>query len=161
RFYGAAMLAGPAAIALSWLLMKFFNVWLPFPPFLATLVVVVPGLEVAKLVLVNRDLDGKIERLTAAALYEQQKTGGYRTPPQSDARERILADLPPGPDRDGWLSAMDTHEKQSALEDQHRARLFRSHRRNSRWKLEAVDHFSGELVQFLSFNNAILASIED
>ena len=34
-------------------------------------------------------------------------------------------------------------------------------RRNSRWKLDAIDFFNEELMRFLSFNNAILASIED
>jgi len=34
-------------------------------------------------------------------------------------------------------------------------------RRNSRWKLHAIDFFNDELMRFLSFNNAILASIED
>ena len=33
--------------------------------------------------------------------------------------------------------------------------------RNARWRLEAVDFFNDDLVRFLSFNNAILASIED
>jgi len=39
--------------------------------------------------------------------------------------------------------------------------LFGRVRRNSRWKLDAIDFFNEELMQFLSFNNAILASIED
>ena len=39
--------------------------WLPFPPFWAAIVVVVPGLEVTKLVRVNRDLDRKIDRLSS------------------------------------------------------------------------------------------------
>ncbi len=64
RFYVMAVLIGPALLAFSWLLMKRFNFWLPFPPFWAALALVVPGLEVAKLVRVNRDLDSKIQRLS-------------------------------------------------------------------------------------------------
>jgi signal transduction histidine kinase/CHASE2 domain-containing sensor protein len=64
RFYVAALLTVPAVVIVSWALMKYANLWLPFPPFLAAMVVAVPGLEVAKLVRVNRDLDRKIERLS-------------------------------------------------------------------------------------------------
>src|SRR5262249_4766371 len=50
--YTAAILAGPAvgAVLLSWALMKYLNVWLPFPTFLAAILVVVPALEVRKIV---------------------------------------------------------------------------------------------------------------
>src|SRR5882672_10263430 len=113
RFYVTAVLAGPAVLGLSWLLMKFGYVWLPFPPFWAAIVVVVPGLEVAKLVLVNRDLDNKIERLTVAAVYDRRQSGGHGPPLQSEAHQRILADLPPGTERDGWLAALDAYERES------------------------------------------------
>jgi signal transduction histidine kinase len=128
-FYVAAILTGPALLIVSWILMKFANIWLPFPPFWAAWVVVVPGLEVSKLVRVNRDLDGKIERLST-----------------------------------GWLSALNWYEPQwpeSGVARERRAELMGKRRRNSGWKLFAIDFFNEELMRFLSFNNAILASIED
>src|SRR5215831_3722971 len=67
-FYVFSLLTGPAVLILSWILMKYADFWLPFPPFGAALVVVVPGLEVAKLVRVNWDLDRKIERLSSGWL---------------------------------------------------------------------------------------------
>jgi signal transduction histidine kinase/CHASE2 domain-containing sensor protein len=77
RFYIVALLTGPAALVVSWALMKFLNVWLPEPPFWAAIVVVLPGLEVAKIVRVNLDLDRKIRRLSsdwlaALPLYEPE-----------------------------------------------------------------------------------------
>src|SRR4030095_14489868 len=68
RFYVVAILTGPVVLTISWELMKQFNVWMPFPPFWAALIVVLPGLEVRKLLSVNRDLDGKIERLSTGWL---------------------------------------------------------------------------------------------
>src|SRR5438552_1459259 len=53
RFYVGAILTGPALLIASWALMKYANVWLPFPPFWAAIVVTLPGLEVTKVVLVN------------------------------------------------------------------------------------------------------------
>jgi len=129
RFYVAAILTGPGVLIVSWILMKYANTWLPFPPFWAAWVFVVPGLEVSKLVRVNRDLDGKIERLST-----------------------------------GWLSALNWYEPQwpeSAVARERRAELMGKRRRNSGWKLFAIDFFNEELMRFLSFNNAILASIED
>ncbi len=161
RFYVAAVLAGPAILALSWLLIKYGSLWLPFPPFWAAIVVVVPGLEVAKLVLVNRDLDRKIERLTVAAVYDRRIAGGHRRPLQLEARQKILTHLPAGSERDTWVTALDAYERESKSRDEHRENLFGTQRRNSRWKLDAVDFFSEELVRFLAFNNAILASIKD
>ncbi len=61
----------------------------------------------------------------------------------------------------GWLSALSQFQSQSAEANVRRNRLFGKSRRNSRWKLDAIDFFNKELMQFLSFNNAILASIED
>jgi len=161
RFYAAAVMAGPSILALSWLLIKYGSLWLPFPPFWAAIVVVVPGLEVAKLVLVNRDLDRKIERLTVAAVYDRRIAGGHRPPLQLEARQKILTHLPAGSERDTWVTALDAYERESKSRDEHRENLFGTQRRNSRWKLDAVDFFSEELVRFLAFNNAILASIKD
>ena len=128
RFYAAAMFAGPVFLVFSWVLMKYLNVWLPFPPFWAAIVVVVPGLEVAKVVRVNRDLDRKIEKLST-----------------------------------GWLAALNWYEPEwpESAVGAKRAMLLARRRRNSRWRLDAVDFFNEELMRFLCFNNAILASIED
>src|SRR2546427_1734509 len=106
--------------------MRFFPFWFLFPPFWAAMVFVVPGLEVATLVRVSRDLDRKIQRLSS-----------------------------------GWFAALTSFQSQSmAAADRHN-RLFGRERRNSRWKLDAIDFFNEELMRFLSFNNAILASIDD
>src|SRR5437867_12870241 len=59
------------------------------------------------------------------------------------------------------MNALDSHERKSIERDNNRDQLFGTRRRNSRWKLDAIDFFNEELMQFLSFNNAILASIED
>jgi signal transduction histidine kinase len=129
RFYVAAVLTGPAVLGVSWALMKFTNLWLPFPPFWAAIVVVLPGLEVLKVVRVNMDLDRKIKRLS----------------------------------RD-WFDALRWYEPelpQSARAVERRAKLLAKAGRNSRWKLEAIDLLNEELMRFLSFNNQILASIED
>jgi CHASE2 domain-containing sensor protein len=40
RFYVAAIVTGPLVLAVSWALMKYANLWWPFPPFWAALVVV-------------------------------------------------------------------------------------------------------------------------
>jgi signal transduction histidine kinase/CHASE2 domain-containing sensor protein len=126
RFYAAAIATGPALLALSWFLMKYFHLWFPFPPFWAAIVVVVPGLEIANRGRVIRDLDRKIERLS-----------------------------------DGWTAAIRSFESQSRAAAERRERLFGRARRNSRWRLDAIDFFNEELMRFLALNNAILASIED
>jgi signal transduction histidine kinase len=129
RFYLTALLTGPGVVILSWLLMKYANLWLEFPPFWAALVVVVPGLEVFKIIRVNWDLDRKIERLST-----------------------------------GWLAALRWYEPEwpeSAVAARRRANMVSRKHRNARWKLDAIDFFNDELMRFLSFNNAILASIED
>src|SRR6185503_5659269 len=82
-------------------------------------------------------------------------------PPQPEFKERILADLPDSSERDGWLAALNDYEKESLTRGARREKLFGSRKHNSRWKLDAVDFFNEELMRFLSFNNAILASIED
>lgn len=130
RFYVAALLTGPAMLVVSWALMRYANLWFPFPPFWAAIVVVVPGLEVTKLVRVNRDLDRKIERLSH-----------------------------------DWLAALHWYDPESsqttAAIEKRASLLTTSGRRNSGWKLFAIDFFNDELMRFLSFNNAILSSIED
>ena len=129
RFYLASLLTGPAVLILSWLLIKYESLWLEFPPFWAALVVVVPGLEVFKIVSVNWDLDRKIERLST-----------------------------------GWLAALRWYEPEwpeSAEAAKRRANVLSRRQRNAGWKLDAIDFFNDELMRFLSFNNAILASIDD
>jgi signal transduction histidine kinase/CHASE2 domain-containing sensor protein len=61
----------------------------------------------------------------------------------------------------GWLAALTSFQSQSADANERRNKLFVRARRNSRWKLDAIDFFNDELMRFLSFNNAILSSIED
>jgi signal transduction histidine kinase len=129
RFYAASLLTGPVVLVFSWLAMKYGNTWAPFPPFWAALVVAVPGLEVAKIVRVNWDLDRKIERLSS-----------------------------------GWLAALRWYEPEwPESEDaaERRANFLAKRHNNARWKLDAIDFFNDELMRFLSFNNAILTSIED
>jgi signal transduction histidine kinase/CHASE2 domain-containing sensor protein len=161
--YSAAILAGPAigVIFASWVLMKYLNVWMPFPPFLAAIVVVVPALEVLKITRVNKDLDGKIERLTLSNSGSQPGFGRPPTQRGGSVQSRILEILPDSPERDGWLSALADYEKESLVRGSRRESLFKNRRRNSRWKLDAVDYFNSELMQFLSFNSAILSSITD
>ena len=160
--YSAAILAGPVVgiIFLSWMMMKYFNVWLPFPPFLAAVVAVVPALEVGKIIRVNRDLDGKIERLSLSQPGPHPGFG-HPLPEGEGARRKILADLPDTMDREGWLEALGEYEKESLSRGSARERLFEMRKHNARWKLDAVDFFNEELMRFLSFNNAILSSIQD
>jgi signal transduction histidine kinase len=64
----------------------------------------------------------------------------------------------------GWLDALNWYEPEwpeSSSAVARRAKLLAKQRKNSRWKLDAIDFFNEELMRFLSFNNAILASIED
>ena len=162
--YSAAILAGPAvaAVFVSWVLMKYLNVWLPFPTFLTAIVVVVPALEVRKIVRVNRDLDGKIERLTLSHSGANPLTPNLPSPAEeTEPRRKILQNIQDSPDREGWLAALGKYANESLFRVERRKKLFESRRHNSRWKLEAVDFFNEELLEFLSFNNAILASITD
>ena len=126
RFYAISILTGPVLLGVSWVLMKYLHLWLPFPPFWTAIVLMVPGLEVANQVRVGRDLDRKIQRLST-----------------------------------GWLAALTSFQSQSADANARRNKLFVRARRNSHWKLDAIDFFNDELMRFLSFNNAILASIQD
>ncbi len=161
-FYIAALLAGPAVVVGAWMLLKFGNVWLPFPPFLGAIVVMLPALEVAKMVRVNRDLDRKIARLSEAAIYQGQRSGRNTPRIDSEVRHRIQSEARAGADRNGWLSALDAYEKESRGREQEKERLLDPGAlQNSRWRLDAVDYFNDELVRFLSFNDAVLGSIED
>ena len=78
-------------------------------------------------------------------------------------RVRVSRDLDRQIERlsSGWIAALTSFQSQSVAAAERRGRLFGRTRRNSRWKLEAIDFFNEELMEFLSFNNAILASIED
>ena len=48
-----------------------------------------------------------------------------------------------------------------ARQSAERRRLLSAQYKNARWRLQAVDFFNEDLVRFLSFNNAILSSIDD
>ncbi len=126
QFYATVVFCVPAAVAISVLLMKWFNFWFSFLPFWTELVVIPLSLEAWKIARVNRDLDRKIDRLSS-----------------------------------GWIDAVTSYHLEPARTAELRNKLLGRLRRNSRWRLEAVDSFNEELMRFLSFNNAILASIED
>ncbi len=156
RFYVASLVLVPLLVATSWVLMSVFTLWLPFPTFLVTLGLVVPGLEVRKLVRVNRDLDGKIEKLSVWA-----GQGPISEEPGPGVRASLMEELEPGEVRDLWIALLESHESKVADTAGSRERLFGVQRRNARWKLEAVDFFNEQLYRFVSFNNATLSSIED
>jgi len=156
RFYLAAVLLIPAAVVVSWILMKQWNMWLPFPAFIAVIALGLPGLEVMKLVRVNRDLDSKIEKLSPGGA----SVDGV--PPATwNAVDRVKNMAPSGAPRDAWLDAIHSYEAASARRQKERTHLLGVRWRNSKWRLGAVDYFNDELVRFLEFNNAILSSIED
>ena len=156
RFYVAALAMVPLTLGLSWLLMSAFTLWLPFPTFLTALVLVVPGLEVAKMVRVNRDLDEKIGRLSSWAAEEPIPADAG-----PDVRAQVLEQVDAGETRDRWLALLDAAEQEGRARRSRRQRLLDVVRRDSRWKLDAVDFFNEQLYRFLSFNNAILAGIDD
>jgi signal transduction histidine kinase/CHASE2 domain-containing sensor protein len=156
RFYAAAVLLIPGVVAVSWLLMKEWNTWLPFPPFIAVIALVLPGLEVWKVVGVNRDLDSKIEKLSpGSATVVPALRAAW------NAAEEVGRLAPPGPARDAWLHAIRSYETAEVRRQKERTHLLGVRWRNSKWRLGAVDYFNDELVRFLEFNNAILSSIED
>ena len=78
-------------------------------------------------------------------------------------RGRVIRDLDRKIERlsDGWTAALRSFESQSRAAAERRERLFGRARRNSRWRLDAIDFFNEELMRFLALNNAILGSIED
>jgi signal transduction histidine kinase/CHASE2 domain-containing sensor protein len=156
RFYIAAVLLIPAVVMVSLILMKEWNTWLPFPPFLAVIVLGLPGLEVLKIVRVNRDLDAKIEKLSPGKV-----TMDGALPAAWSPLESVEQMAPPGVAREAWLEAIRAYEAASARRQKERAHLLGVQWRNSRWRLGAVDYFNDELVRFLEFNSAILGSIED
>ncbi len=156
RFYTAALAMVPLTIGLSWLLMSAFTLWLPFPTFLVALVLVVPGLEVGKMVRVNRDLDEKIGRLSSWAAEEPIPADAG-----PDLRAQLLEQIEAGEVRDRWLELLDAAEQEGRARRSRRQRLLDIVRRDSRWKLDAVDFFNEQLYRFLSFNNAILGAIDD
>jgi len=131
RFYFCAVMMLPLSAALSWALMKYSNLWLPFPPLWAAIILIVPGLEALEIVKVNRDLDEKIARLAVW-----------------------------NPEKNGWLAPLDG-ESEGETRSARKKRLFAARHRNARWRLHAVDFFNEDLVRFLSFTNAILTSIDD
>jgi signal transduction histidine kinase/CHASE2 domain-containing sensor protein len=152
-FYVTAVLMVPVLIALSWLLMKQGNLWLPFPSLLTALVLTVPGLEVWKVVRVNRDLDSKIAKLS---LWGHSHSGSS----QSNVMDRVLA-LPPSKDREAWIESIRTAETAAAHRARERSRMWASPLKTSKWRLQAVDFLNEELVRYLEFNRAVLGSIDD
>ena len=156
RFYAAALAVVPLTLGLSWLLMSAFTLWLPFPTFLVALVLVVPGLEVGKMVRVNRDLDEKIGRLSSWAAEEPIPADAA-----PDLRAQLLEQVEAGEVRDRWLALLEAAEQEGRARRSRRQRLLDIVRRDSRWKLDAVDFFNEQLYRFLSFNNAILGAIDD
>jgi CHASE2 domain-containing sensor protein/signal transduction histidine kinase len=156
RFYIAAVLLIPLVVVVSWLLMREWNTWLPFPPFIAVIALGLPGLEVWKIVSVNRDLDSKIEKLTPGNAPIDSVL-----PVTWNASERVERMSPSGLARDAWLGAIRLYEAAQARRHKERAHLLGVRWRNSKWRLGAVDYFNDELVRFLEFNSAILSSIED
>jgi signal transduction histidine kinase/CHASE2 domain-containing sensor protein len=156
RFYLAAVLLIPAFTALSVLLMKVWNIWLPFPVFIADVVLGLPAIEVLKVVRVNRDLDEKIEKLSPSGT-----TIGQLQPAAWSPSEKILQSVPAGKARDAWVESIRSYEVTSAHREKERTHLFGARWRTSRWRLGAVDFFNAELVRFLEFNSAVLSSIED
>jgi signal transduction histidine kinase/CHASE2 domain-containing sensor protein len=153
RFYIVAFLSGVVVVGISWALMKYANTWFAFPPFLFAIGVGAPALGVRKLVLVNRDLDSKIENLSRWG-------ESSLSPAEWDARQRITREVE-GPDREGWLRVLDEFQQESGRRLTHRKGLLAEQWRSSRWRLGAVDFFNDELIRFLAFNSAILQSIED
>jgi signal transduction histidine kinase/CHASE2 domain-containing sensor protein len=155
RFFAAAILCVPAIVVASYWAMTYFDVWLSFPQFWTAIVCVVPGLEVANRLRVNRNLDEKIGRLSKLG------TDIASVHPDWDARERVIDSVPAGPERLGWLAVIDAYRHETTSRKKNRLKLFADPRRSYRWRLDAVDFFNEELVRFLSFNTAILGSIED
>lgn len=153
RFYAMAAVLVPTFMLVSWALIKFMNSWMSFTPFVMAVVLVAPVLEARRLIGVNLDLDSKIEKLS--------RWGEPESGTDWNARVRISEQTAAGPQRDAWLLALQTFESGIARRQAERIRLFAAPWRNSRWRLGAVDFFSEDLVRFLSFNSAVLQSIED
>ena len=156
RFYVVSALTIPILIGVSGLLMWMFEIWLPFPTFLAAVGFVVPALGVNKLVRVNRDLDQKISTLSVWAA-ESRESGIDDSPEGANWIGRVED---PGV-RKRWAEVIEAYEQNRSQRQLRKAGLLDAHRHNAPWKLEAIDFFSEQLYRFVSFNKAILASIED
>ena len=156
RFYVASALTIPVLIAASGLLLGIFEIWLPFPTFLAAVGFVVPALEVRKLVRVNRDLDQKISTLSVWAA-ESPESGGDDSSARATWIDRVTD---PGV-RKLWGEVIEAYEHGRSTRQGRRSSLLGAQRHNAPWKLEAVDFFNEQLYRFVSFNKAVLASIED
>ncbi len=156
RFYVAAVMLIPAAVLVSWVLMKQWNTWMPFPSIVAMIVLGLPAIEVLKVVYVNRDLDSKIEKLSPGGPLVQDALDAAWNP-----LEIVQRIVPAGASRAAWLDAIRSYEATTARRQKERTHLLGVRWRSSRWRLGAVDFFNDELVRFLQFNSAVLSSIED
>ena len=155
-FYALSLLAIPACVAGSAVLLRFFELWLPFPTFLAAIGAVVPALEVDKLMRVNRDLDRKISTLSVWEA-EGPAPGGEGAPSSIGWIESVEdAQL-----RTQWKTVIGLHETRRSERSLRREGLLGARRHNAKWKLDAVDFFNDQLYQFVSFNKAVLESMED
>ena len=155
RFYVVAVATIPACVVISWLLMR-GGLWLPFPTFVLAVGLFVPTLGVRKLVKVNRDLDDKISRLSVWAA----------EPPASNStlnqlRSELDTEIKDTELKDQWIHILDRYDNERHGRSERRERLLASRRHNAPWKLEAVDFFNEQLYRFVSFNDAVLAGIED
>ena len=155
RFYLASLATIPAVVAVSWLLMN-SGFWLPFPTFILGVALTVPTLGVRKLVKVNRNLDRKISRLSVWAA-----ESGMSTSPLSALRTRLDAELEDPDLKRQWLDVLNTFEHEREGRSERRERLLAKRRHDAPWKLDAVDYFNEQLYRFVSFNDSVLAGIED
>jgi signal transduction histidine kinase/CHASE2 domain-containing sensor protein len=155
-FYVAAVLLVPLLPVVSVLLMKNWNVWLPFPMLLGAVVSGVTGLQVLRIVEVNSNLDSKIEKLSP-----NTSTVDRVSLPVWKPSEQVERTAPGGAARDAWIDSIRLYEAASARRQKERSHILGVRWRNSKWRLEAVDFFNEELVRFLEFNSAVLGSIED
>ena len=155
RFYLASVATIPAVVAASWLLMN-SGFWLPFPTFILGVALTVPTLGVRKLVKVNRNLDRKISRLSVWAA-----ESGMSTSPLSALRTRLDAELEDPDLKRQWLDVLNAFEHEREGRSERRERLLAKRRHNAPWKLDAVDFFNEQLYRFVSFNDSVLAGIED
>ena len=164
--YSAAILAGPAvgAVFISWVLMKYLNVWLPVSDRSSQqLLSLCRRWRSGRSFGVNRDLDGKIERLTLSHSGANPLTPNLALSRRGNgAAEKDSSEYSGQPRARRLARCIGQIRKRIAVSGSSVGRNCSSSRRhNSRWKLEAVDFFNEELLEFLSFNNAILASITD
>jgi len=155
RFYLVAVSIFPALVVLSWLFML-SGLWFPFPTFYLGVGLFVPTLGIRKLVKVNRDLDDKISRLSVWAAEPPASTSTL-----TDVRAGLESEINDPALKQGWLDVLDGYENERAGRQTRRERLLATRRHNAPWKLDAVDFFNEQLYRFVSFNEAVLAGIED